>query len=133
MIGLARPPFFAHMDIPMMAHPVKNFRAKYSRYPSDWAVMSYDGVYILKQGFEMVGGIETTGRAALGGITIDTCRGKLFFREIDNQLSCSSYMGVVTDDPDYPFPIYGNLIEIKGPYSWRPKQEILQARFKLSR
>jgi branched-chain amino acid transport system substrate-binding protein len=133
MIGLARAPFFAHMDIPMMAHFVKNFRAKYSRYPSDWAVMSYDGVHILKQGFEMAGDIETTGRAALRGRTVDTCRGKLFFREIDNQLSCSSYMGVVTDDPDYPFPIYGNLIEIKGPDSWRPKDEILKARVKVPR
>jgi branched-chain amino acid transport system substrate-binding protein len=130
MIGLARAPFFAHMDIPMMANFVKNFRVTYARYPSDWAVMSYDGVHILNQGFETAGGIETTGRAALRGITVETCRGKLFFREIDNQLSCSSYMGVVTDDPKYPFPVYGNLIEIKGPDSWRPENEILEARTK---
>jgi len=50
LIGLCRAPFFAHMDVPMMANFVKNFRAKYNRYPSDWAVMEYDAVYALKQG-----------------------------------------------------------------------------------
>jgi hypothetical protein len=39
-------------------------------------------------------------------------------------------MGVVTDDPKYPFPIYGNLMEFKGPETWRPEQEILAARGK---
>ena len=39
----------------MMADFVKNFRAKYDRYPSDWAVMEYDAVYVLKQGVEKAG------------------------------------------------------------------------------
>jgi len=128
MIGLARSPFFAHMDVPMMAAFVKNYLAKYKSYPSDWAVMSYDGVHILRQGLEKQGTVEKNAEFALKGMTVDTCRGRLFFREIDNQLSCSSYMGVVTDDPKYPFPIYGDLMEMKGPDSWRPEHEILDAR-----
>jgi branched-chain amino acid transport system substrate-binding protein len=112
----------------MMAAFVKNYLAKYKRYPSDWAVMSYDGVHILRQGLEKQGTVEKNAEFALKSMTVDTCRGRLFFREIDNQLSCSSYMGVVTDDPQYPFPIYGDLIEIKGPDSWRPENEILDAR-----
>jgi hypothetical protein len=43
-------------------------------------------------------------------------------------LSCSSYIGVVADDPKYPFPIYHDLVEVKGPDSWRPEAEILAAR-----
>lgn len=128
MIGLTRAPFFAHMDVPMMQAFVKNYLAKHKRYPSDWAVLSYDGVHILRQGLEKQGSIEKTGTPALRGMTVDTCRGRLFFREIDNQLSCSSYMGVVTDDPKYPFPTYGNLMEVKGPDSWRPDEEIMDAR-----
>lgn len=129
LIGLCRAPFFAHMDIPMMANFVKNFKAKHNRYPSDWAVMEYDAVYALKQGIEKAGSIDTEKvRIALKGATIDTCRGRLFFRCIDNVLSCSSYIGVVADDPKYPFPIYHDLVEVKGPDSWRPESEIIAAR-----
>jgi branched-chain amino acid transport system substrate-binding protein len=131
LIGLARAPFFAHLDVPMMANFVKNFRAKYDRYPSDWAVMEYDAVYVLKQGIEKAGSIDTDRvKDALKGAKVDTCRGQLFFRTIDNQLSCSSYIGVVADDPKYPFPIYHDLVEVKGPDSWRPEAEILADRAK---
>jgi len=131
LIGLCRAPFFAHLDVPMMADFVKNFRAKYDRYPSDWAVMEYDAVYVLKQGVEKAGSIDTEKvKDALKGATVDTTRGQLSFREIDNQLSCSSYIGVVADDPAYPFPIYHDLVEVKGPDSWRPEAEIVEARAK---
>ena len=131
LVGLCRAPFFAHLDIPMMANFVKNFKDKNDRYPSDWAVMEYDAVYVLKQGIEKAGSIDTEKvLAALKGAKVDTCRGNLYFRTIDNQLSCSSYVGVVADDPKYPFPIYHDLVEVKGPDSWRPESEILEARSK---
>jgi branched-chain amino acid transport system substrate-binding protein len=129
MVGLCRAPFFAHMDLPMMANFVENFKKAYDRYPSDWAVMEYDAVYVLKQGIEKAGSIDTEKvKDALKGATVDTTRGQLFFRQIDNQLSCSSYIGVVADDPKYPFPIYHDLVEVKGPDSWRPEEEIQAAR-----
>jgi branched-chain amino acid transport system substrate-binding protein len=129
MVGLCRAPFFAHLDVPMMANFVKNFRAKYNRYPSDWAVMEYDAVYALKQGIEKAKSIDTEKvKDAMKGMTIDTTRGRLYFRQIDNQLSCSSYLGVVADDPKYPFPIYHDLVEVKGPDSWAPEAEIIEAR-----
>jgi len=131
LVGLNRAPFFAHLDVPMMANFVKNFKAKYNRYPSDWAVMEYDAVYVLKQGIEKAGSIDTEKvKGALKGATVDTTRGRLSFRAIDNQLSCSSYIGVVADDPKYPFPIYHDIVEVKGPDSWRPEAEIVAARMK---
>ena len=131
MVGLCRAPFFAHLDVPMMADFVKSFRAKYDRYPSDWAVMEYDAVYVLKQGVEKAASIDTEKvKDALKGATVDTTRGRLYFRKIDNQLSCSSYIGVVADDPKYPFPIYHDVVEVKGPDSWRPEEEIVAARSK---
>lgn len=129
MVGLSRAPFFAHLNEPMMEHFITVFREKYNRYPSDWAVMEYDAVYALKQGIEKAGNIASENvKDMLRGGTVQTCRGKLKFREIDNQLACSSYMGVVADDPKFPFPIYYDLIEIKGPDSWRPETEIIEAR-----
>ncbi len=128
-VGLCRAPFFAHMDNPIMAAFVNSFKTKYGRYPSDWAVMEYDAVYALKQAVEKANSIDTEKvREAMTGATIETTRGKLTFRTIDNQLSCSSYIGIVADDPKYPFPIYKDIVEVKGPDSWRPEQEIVDAR-----
>ena len=83
----------------------------------------------MKQGIEKAGTIDSEKvKDALKGLSIDTSRGRLYFREIDNQLSCSAYFGRVADDPGYAIPIYHNLLEIKGPEIWRPEEEILAAR-----
>ena len=129
LYGRCRAPFFAHMDVPMMVNLVKNYQAKYGRYPTDWAAMSYDGVYALNQGVEKAGNVATEKvKAAMKGLAIDTTRGRLFFRKIDNQLSCSAYFGRVSDDPNYKIPIYHDLFEFKGPDVWRPESEIISAR-----
>ncbi len=127
--GRTRAPFFAHLDVPMMAKLVDTYHAKFGTYPSDWVVMAYDGVYALKQGVEKAGSIDVEKvKDAMKGMTIDTTRGKLFFRTIDNQLSCSTYFGRVADNPQYPFPIYHDLLELKAPENWRPEAEIKAAR-----
>jgi branched-chain amino acid transport system substrate-binding protein len=119
------------MDAAMMADFVSRYQDKHDRYPTDWAVMSYDAVYALKQGIEKAGSIDSEAvKDTLRGMEIDTCRGKLFFREIDNQLSCSAYFGRVADDSRYSIPVYKDLLEIKGPEIWRPAAEISAARSK---
>lgn len=129
--GRCRAPFFAHLDVPMMVQFVEAYKAKYDRYPTDWAVMSYDGVYALKQGVETAGSIDSEKvKDAMKGMSMNTTRGKLTFREIDNQLSCSAYFGRVADDPRYQMPIYEDLLELKGPDIWRSEEEILAARRK---
>ncbi len=131
LIGETRAPFFAHMDIPMMANFVKNYRAKYNQYPSDWAVMEYDAVYVLKQGIEKAKSIDIEKvKNALKGMTVNTTRGKLYFRKIDNMLNCQSYIGIIADDPKYPFPIYKDLLIVTGEESWRPESEIPAVREK---
>lgn len=129
--GRCRAPFFAHMDVPMMAAFVDAYRHRFGRFPSDWAVMAYDAVQVLRQGVEKAGSIDTEHvRKTLKGMSVDTTRGRLFFRKIDNQLSCSVYFGRIADDPQYPFPIYHDLTEIKAQQCWRPEQEIRNARKK---
>jgi branched-chain amino acid transport system substrate-binding protein len=127
--GRARAPFLAHMENPMMAKFVEAYVARYGLYPSDWAVMAYDGVYALKQGIEKAGSIDTDRvKDAMKGLAIETTRGRLDFRKIDNQLSASAYLGRAADDARYDFPIYADLVELKGPDIWRPEAEILTAR-----
>ena len=125
VIAVSRAPFYAHMEIPMMANFVKNYRAKYNVYPSDFAAMHYDAVYVLKQGIEKAGSIDTEKvKTAMKGMSVNTVRGKLSFRKIDNMLNCQSYVGIVSDDPQYPFPICHNLMIVSGEESWRPESEI---------
>lgn len=129
VIGLTRAPFFAHLDNKMMVDFVNKYKNKYNKYPSDWAVMGYDAVYALKGGVERAKSIDTEKVVkAMKGMTVKLTRGNLKFREIDNQLRCSSYIGAVEDDPKYPFPIYKNIIEVKGEESERPEREIIEAR-----
>ena len=129
--GRCRAPFFAHLNIPMMARFVENYHSKFDRYPTDWAVMSYDGVYALKQAVEKAKSIDREKvKDVMKGMSIDTTRGRLYFRKINNQLNCSAYFGRIADDPKYTFPIYHDLMEFKGEDIWRPEAEILSARKK---
>ncbi|MEA1970359.1 MAG: ABC transporter substrate-binding protein [Thermodesulfobacteriota bacterium] len=129
VIGVCRAPFFAHMDVMRMSNFVENFKARYGRYPSDWAVLEYDALYALKQGIDAAGSIESKKvKDAMRGLTIKTTRGSLTFRKIDNQLDCPSYVGMLGRDPQYPFPVYQNMIIVKGSESWRPEEEIREFR-----
>ncbi len=129
MIGLARCPFFAHPDEPLMQKYVKMHRAKHGEdaYPTDWACMHYDAIYGLEQGIEKAGTIDTEAvKAALKGATMETCRGRATFRECNNQLDVpAGYVGAVVDSPDYPFPIYDleTMIVVKAETVWVPTCE----------
>ena len=126
LIGLARAPFFAHLDQPLMQKYIEMHRAKHGEdaYPTDWAVMHYDAIYGLEQAVNKAGSIETEAvKAALKGATIDTCRGKATFRDCNNQLNIpAGYVGAVKDSPDYPFPIYDldTMIIVKAEDVWVP-------------
>jgi len=126
MIGLARCPFFAHLDQPLMKKYIDMHRAKHGEdaYPTDWACMHYDAIYGLEQGINKAGSIETEAvKAALKGATIDTCRGQATFRDCNNQLNIpAGYVGEVADSPDYPFPIYklDTMIIVKAEEVWVP-------------
>jgi len=128
LIGVARCPFFAHMDIPMMQSYVKLYQEKYGKddYPDDQACLHYDALNGLDQAVTNAKSIETEAiRKALTGATINTCRGKLAFRDCTNQLDCQSYVGEVVDTPQYPFPIFDlkTMIIVYGHEVWIPNCE----------
>jgi len=129
-IAHSRAVFLGHLDQPMMKHLIETYRAKYGgRYPSDWVVLHYDAVMALKQGVEKANSIDTEAvKDAMKGMTIDTTRGQLAFRTIDNQLACPVYLGVIGTDPAYPFPIYKNLQVVPASDTMRSENEIAAAR-----
>jgi len=128
IIGLNRCPFFAHMDNPIMQKYVKMYQEKFGKddYPDDFACMYFDALNGLDQGTTKAGSINSDAvKAALRGATIDTCRGKLTFRDCNNQLDAPSYVGEVVDTADYPFPIFDlkTLVAVQGHEVWIPTCE----------
>ena len=124
LIGLARCPFFAHLDQPLMQKYIKMHRDKFGAdfYPDDWACMYFDALSGLDQAVERAKSTNTEDLLkVLKGGTYDTCRGKRKFRELTNQLDCPSYVGEVWDSPDYPFPIFNpkTMIYVEGHDVWR--------------
>jgi branched-chain amino acid transport system substrate-binding protein len=130
VLAVTRAAFFGHLQEPAMREMITKWRKAHNgKYPTDWHVLNYDAVMTLKQGVEKAGSIDTEAvRAALKGATIQTCRGPLTFRKIDNQLICPVYMGRVEDNADYPFPIYHDLLVLAGSQIMRPEAEIEAAR-----
>lgn len=125
IIGMNRCPFFALMDHAMMKQYVELYQAKFGKddYPDDFACMYFDSLNGLDQAITKAGTVETEAvRKALTGATIDTCRGKLTFRDCNNQLDCPSYLGEVVDVPQYPFPIFNpkTLMVVEGRDVWLP-------------
>jgi branched-chain amino acid transport system substrate-binding protein len=126
MIGLARCPFFAHLDQPLMQKYIKMHIAEHGKdaYPTDWACMHYDAIYGLEQIIDRIGSIETEAvKDGFKGATIETCRGQSTFRDCNNQLNIpAGYVGEVWDSPDYPFPIYkpDTMRIVKAEEVWTP-------------
>ena len=125
LIGLARCPFFAHLNEPLMQQYIRRDRRAFGPdgYPDDWACMHYDALHALDQAARKSGSVETPALVkALKGATIDTCRGKLAFRDCSNQLDAPSYIGEVWDSREYSFPIYkpDTMIVVPGREVWTP-------------
>ena len=128
IIGLNRCPFFANLDNPMMQSYIKTFQDEFGTddWPDDFACMYFDALNGLDQGAKMAGSVSPDAiKDALKGATIDTCRGRLAFRDCNNQLDAPSYVGEVVDTPDYPFPIFDpkTLVVVKGSDVWLPTCE----------
>lgn len=123
LIGLARCPFFAHLNEPLMQQYIRRDRAVFGHdgYPDDWACMHYDALNGLDQACQMASSTATEAVIkALKGASLDTCRGKLTFRDCSNQLDAPSYVGEVWDSPAYPFPIFkpDTMIVVPGHEVW---------------
>jgi branched-chain amino acid transport system substrate-binding protein len=129
-LAVTRAVFAAHLDQPMMQRLITAYQAKRNgRFPSDWVILHYDAVMALKQGVDKAASIETDAiRDALKSAEIDTTRGRLAFRAIDNQLACPVYLGTLAEGAGYPFPFYKDLLVIPASDTMRPVAEVEAAR-----
>lgn len=128
IIGINRCPFFANMDQPMMREYVTLYQNEFGKddFPDDFACMYFDALNGLAQAAEKAGSVDNEAmRQALTGATINTCRGKLTFRDCNNQLQCPSYVGEVVDSEKWPIPIFDpdSMIVVEGEKVWIPTCE----------
>jgi branched-chain amino acid transport system substrate-binding protein len=128
IIGINRCPFFANMDQPMMQQYMQLYQDKFGKddFPDDFACMYFDALNGLAQAATKAGSVDNEAlRHALTGATIETCRGKLTFRECNNQLDCPSYVGEVVDSDKWSIPVFDptSMIVVQGDRVWIPTCE----------
>jgi branched-chain amino acid transport system substrate-binding protein len=122
--GYARAPFFA-IDTQANRDFVKRYRAKYNKYPSDWAIMGYDAFTIWAAGANKAGSFDT--KKVLDNVvgqSFNTLRGKITIRKIDHQGDVPEWLGTLTMTPDYPFPIFKDTVRVPGDQLWLSEDEV---------
>ena len=125
LLGYARAPFYA-IDTPEMEAFVQRYlELSGGDYPSDWAIMAYDAVMALAAGAEAAG--TTDGPAVaevLGGLSFDSLRGELTIRDCDRMANVGEYIGITTNDSEFPFPILTDVIFIPAEQLWDSCEDI---------
>ncbi|GGH27878.1 ABC transporter substrate-binding protein [Alsobacter metallidurans] len=109
---------------------IQAFNAKYNAYPSDWAVMAYDGMMLLAQGIKAANSVDQEAvRTALEGIKYEGLQGGVTtFREVDHQGNVPSFLGVTGKDDKLPFKTLVDIKRIEADKVWPTPQEILAER-----
>ncbi len=127
-IGFARAAFYA-IDTPEMDSFVEKYRALAKEYPSDWGIMMYDAVYVLKAAAEKAGTTEGDAvAAALDDLQVDSLRGTLTIRACDHMANVGEYVGITTQTDEYPFPILTDVEYIPAEDVWLSCEEVQSLR-----
>jgi branched-chain amino acid transport system substrate-binding protein len=75
LLGYARCPFYA-VDTPQMKEFAKKFHDKYKEWPSDWAIMAYDGLIVLTDAIKKANSIDSDKVVkAIEGLKFKSLRG----------------------------------------------------------
>ncbi|SME91018.1 amino acid/amide ABC transporter substrate-binding protein, HAAT family [Tistlia consotensis] len=128
--GYARAPFFELMGNPKAKAFVEAYRERYGVYPDDWATSSYDGLMYLAAAIEAAGGTDADKlMAAVTSITVHGLRGDaLKVRDFDHLMNAPVYVGDVTTDSPYGFPIMKNVVRIDADKTMPSKEQVEKLR-----
>jgi branched-chain amino acid transport system substrate-binding protein len=111
-----RAPFFA-LGNSRMNDFVSRYRAKYSEYPSDWAVMDYDAMQVYAQAANAAKSFDSDKvRDQIVGHSFSSLRGYSFkIRKEDQQANVGETTGTtVASNGKYPFPTLSETTNLKG-------------------
>ncbi len=121
------PPFGTNS--PAMAEFIKKYQAKFNSFPSDWAVMGYDGMRILADGIRNAASMESDAVAeAIEKLKFDGLQGPLTFRAVDHQGNVPSFLGTTGKVAGLPFKGLVDIQRIPAESVWPTPEEILAQR-----
>lgn len=124
LYGYSRAPFYA-IDTEQMADFNARFFEMYAEYPSDWAILVYDGVLALAAAAEAAGSVDGDAvAAAFDDLTFTALRGELTIRPCDHMTNAGEYLGVSTQDSPYGIPIMTDIQFIPAEDVWDSCEEI---------
>ena len=121
------PPFGTKSD--RMDAFIQRFEDKYGHYPSDWAVMGYDGMRILAQG---IGNAKSWSGDDVSDAILahdyDGLQGTVQFRDVDHQGNVPSFLGTTGKVEGLPFKALTDIKRIDAETVMPTPEEILQQR-----
>ncbi len=110
---------------------IRAYGAATNKYPSAWAINSYDAVMWWAKAVTKADTLDTEKVVdALEGLELDSLRGvRCYFRRVDHQANVGSYIGMVAWDERFPhFALWKDVTHIPGDKVWRPEAEVSQIR-----
>ena len=128
MHAYMRAPFFAlEPNNPKLTDFITRYRARFNNeYPSDWALMAYDGMMMWAQAANAAKSFDGDKvMKQIVGKSFDSLRGyKITIRAGDQQANVGETTGITTSsNGKYPFPILKDQVNLKGddiimPVAW---------------
>jgi len=119
-----RGPFYA-IDTPKMKTFIEAYKKITKKYPTCWAILSYDSVMALADAIKKVGSFDRDAIAkALETTQFDTLRGKLSFRPIDHQMNSPEYFATSYYDQEKGFCLGKDPMAVPGDSLFRSVEDI---------
>ena len=125
LLGYARCPFYAVGTLDMKVF-VDAYHQKYDEWPSDWAIMAYDGLIALTTAINKADSIDSDKVSkALEGLRFASLRGSRYIRAEDHMANVGIYVGYTAKDPKYKdFLILRDVVEVPAEKVWLSVEEL---------
>lgn len=125
LLGYARCPFYAVGTLDMQVF-VEKYHKKYNEWPSDWAIMAYDGMIVLATAIKKANSTKSEDVVkVLGGLRFESLRGSRYIRAEDHMANVGLYVGYTAKDPKYKkFLILKDVVEVPAEKVWLSIEEV---------
>jgi branched-chain amino acid transport system substrate-binding protein len=105
-IGFDRAPFW-DINTPEMATFVKDYKAKYGKYPTEWAILAYASAQEWAYGVTKANSFDADKVSqSIPGAVVPSIIGPMTIRACDHQAEVPEYVGTISASGD---PAYGGL------------------------
>lgn len=126
----SRGAFYA-IDTPKMKGFIDAYKKLTKKFPTCWAILSYDSVMALAAAVKKAGSFDRDAVAkALETTQFDTLRGKLSFRALDHQMNSPEYFATSYFDKDKGFCLGKDCVVVPGDTLFRPADDVKKMREK---